>query len=105
MVSQLNILLQLRLNVRVVLLPSPHHFRDRKRRLPALEARRHLSVRMLTFLTPSGCLALAGSWTTTASDLLMVCAWVIGQRREDGRRALMGGDEGRYYPSGGRAGR
>lgn len=45
---------------------------------------------MLTLLTPSRGFTLAGSWTTTTSDLLAVRALVVGERGENRGETLLG---------------
>jgi hypothetical protein len=44
------------------------------RRLATIEAEWHLSVRLLTLVTSSGRLALAGTGTATAADAVAVCS-------------------------------
>ena len=65
---------------RIVLPPPPLGLRNRQGRLSTLEARRHLSVRMLALLPSSSRLALARCRATTAADLLAICALVVRQR-------------------------
>lgn len=47
-------------------------------------------MRMLTLLTPSSGLSLAGSRTATFADLLAVRAFGVGERGENRRGALLG---------------
>jgi hypothetical protein len=43
----------------------------------------------LTLMTASGCLSLATGRSTTASNLLVICALGVGQGGENGCRALL----------------
>lgn len=70
-------------DIRVVLAPPALRLGDAQRRLPSLEARGHLAVRMLALLAAPCRLALARRRPATAPDLLVVRALVVRQRRED----------------------
>ena len=57
--------------------------------LTSFKACWHFAVGMLTLLTASCCLSLAGSWTATALDALVVGAFVVGERGEDRGAAVL----------------
>lgn len=65
------------------IIPPPLTMHDNLRRLTTIEPRRDLPVLILTLMTTTGRLSLPRSGTTTASDLLVVGAGVIGERGED----------------------
>jgi hypothetical protein len=62
--------------------------------LTTLEPRWHTSVLLLTLMSSSGCLSLAGRWTTTAPYALAVCLiFVLEVRENRGVSRLKEGDE------------
>ncbi len=84
---------------RVVLPAAALRVGDPLRCLTTLKARRYLAVRMLTLLTTSCCLSLAGRGTATTLDALAVGALVVGERGKDGCAALLcGNGEWGYRP-------
>lgn len=56
---------------------------DNIRRLTTIEARRYLSMLLLTFVTTARGFTLARSRTTTATDTLVVGRGIVGERGED----------------------
>lgn len=52
--------------------------------LTTIEAGGNLSVRLLTLVTTSRGLTLAGGGTTTTTDALVVGGGIVGERGEDG---------------------
>lgn len=69
-------------NVHVI--PSPLAVHNDIRRLTTIEARRDLAVLLLTLVATTGSFTLAGSWTTTTTDALVVRCGIIGKRGENG---------------------
>lgn len=65
------------------IIPPPLTMHDNLRRLTTIEPRRDLPVLILTLMTTTGRLSLPRGRTTTATDLLVVGAGVIGERGED----------------------
>lgn len=57
--SECHSIIPIEYHLRVVFVPPPLRLRDTQRRLSTLESRRHLSVCMLTLLTPSCGLSLS----------------------------------------------
>lgn len=63
-------------------------------RLTTLEAKGHLSMRLLTLMTSPGRLSLAGTGTAAAADAVVVGSLCVGEGGEDGSRALLLVQEG-----------
>lgn len=53
-------------------------------RLPTLEPRLHVAMLALTLVTAARRLAIAGGWTTTFPDTLVICPLVVAEVGEDG---------------------
>lgn len=75
---------QLRQGKNEHVVPSPLAVHDDIRSLTTIEASRDLAVLLLTLVTTSGSFTLAGSWTTTTADALVVRCGIIGKRGENG---------------------
>ena len=63
---------------------APRAMLENQGRLSTLKPRLHMTMLPLTLVTATRRLAVAGGWTTTFADALVVCTFVVAEVGEDG---------------------